>query len=437
MKNTLIITALLFLTLTQNACNQEYLNPSSASEQQVINSPDGLVTLINGMQFRYTIGRAGVIYNAVAASGLASRELRVLNAGNTDELFMEQGLQSVQGSNAVIRNLWTSAQLTRNTADIVLANADRVVTDAGLRSGIVAYASVFKALSLGTLAQFFQQSPVTTATNAPFVARDPLLRAAIAQLEAAATLVAATPPSAAFTARVPAGIDLPNTIQALIARYSLFVGDYDKAIAAAGRVSQTVRSSFAFDDNTRNPVFESAFSNVNVFAPTNANLGLSGVLAPDPTDRRLTFLLRTNPTATQNLGTGFYTTNNAPVPVYLPGEMLLIRAEAFARKNDLTNAVVELNKVLTKTPAQDAWGVGAGLTAYAGPQTADAVLLQIYRNRQIELAFQGFRLEDSRRFGRPGPETTPVANAERTRNFLPYPFTERDNNTATPPDPTL
>ena len=59
------------------------------------------------------------------------------------------------------------------------------------------------------------------------------------------------------------------------------------------------------------------------------------------------------------------------------------------------------------------------------------------RNRYVELAYQGFRLEDSRRFGRPGPETTPVANAERTRNFLPYPFTERDNNTATPADPAL
>ncbi len=436
MKKLLIITSLLALTITQNGCNQEYLNPSAASEQQVVNSPDGLVTLVNGMQFRYTFGRTGVIYNAVGAGGLATRELRVLNAGNTDELFLEQGFQSVQGSNALIRNLWTSAQLTRNTADIVLANADRVIVgDAALRSGVVAYASVFKALSLGTTAQFFQQAPTTTGTNAPFVARDQLLKAAITQLESAATLIATTPPSAAFAARVPAGIDLPNTIQALIARYSLFAGDYDKALAAAARVSLTVRSSFAFDDNSQNPVFFTAFSNANVFAPVNTSFGLTGALVPDPADRRLPFYFRTAPTAIQNLGTGFYTANNAPVPVYLPGEILLIRAEAFARKNDLTNAVVELNKVLTKTPAQDVWAVGAGLPAYAGAQTSAAVLTEIYRNRQIELAFQGFRLEDSRRFGRSGPETTPAANAERTRNFLPYPFTERDNNTSTPTDP--
>ncbi|WP_266368247.1 RagB/SusD family nutrient uptake outer membrane protein [Tellurirhabdus rosea] len=437
MKKYIVPILLTSLLLTQNACNQEYLNPSAASEQQVVNSPDGLVTLVNGLQYRYTFGRTGVIYNAVAASGLATRELRVLNAGNTDELFLEQGFASVQGSNVVVRNLWTSAQLTRATADIVLANADRVITDPGLKSGVVAYAAIFRALSLGTLAQFFEQAPITSGTNAAFVPRAQLLAAAIQQLEAAATLVAATPPSAAFTARVPAGIDIPNTIQALIARYALFAGDNDKAIAAAGRVNLAVRSSFAFDDNTRNPVFETAFSNVNVFAPTNASLGLAGALIPDPADRRLAFYLRSNATAQQNLGTGFYTANNAAVPVYLPGEMLLIRAEAYARKNDLANAVTELNRVLTKTPAQDAWGVGAGLAAYSGPVTQQAVLQEIFRQRQIELAYQGFRLEDSRRFGRPGPDTTPQANAERTRNFLPYPFTERDNNTSTPPtDPS-
>lgn len=429
----LIFTSLLALSLT--ACNEEYLNPSAASEQQVVNSPDGLVTLVNGLQYRYTFGRTGVIYNAVTASGLATRELRVLNAGNTDELLLEQGFQNVQGTNAVVRNLWASSQLTRATADIVLANADRVITDPGLKSGVVAYASIFRALALGTLAQFFEQAPLTTGTNAAFVPRAQLLQAAIQQLESAATLVTATPPSANFLSRVPTGIDIPNTIQALIARYALFAGDNDKAIAAAGRVNLAVRSSFAFDDNARNPVFETAFSNVNVFAPTNTSFGLAGALAPDAADRRIAFYTRANPTATQNLGTGFYTANNAPIPVYLPGEMLLIRAEAYARKNDLANAVTELNKVLTKTPTQDAWGVGAGGAAYAGPQTSAAILTEIYRQRQIELAFQGFRLEDSRRFGRSGPGTTPQTAAERTRNFLPYPFTERDNNTATPPDP--
>jgi hypothetical protein len=120
--------------------------------------------------------------------------------------------------------------------------------------------------------------------------------------------------------------------------------------------------------------------------------------------------------------------------VYVPGEMMLIRAEAYARKGELPKAITELNRVLTKKPAADPFGLGADLPAYSGPETKEAILLEILRNRNIELAFQGFRLEDSRRFGRPGPGTT---GAERNRNFLPYPRTERDNNINTPADPAI
>jgi pectin methylesterase-like acyl-CoA thioesterase len=144
--------------------------------------------------------------------------------------------------------------------------------------------------------------------------------------------------------------------------------------------------------------------------------------------------MRAAPTTTQNRGLAFYTANNAPIPVYLPGEMLLIRAEANARQNNLPFALLALNQVLTKTPAQDIYGLGAALPAYAGPVTQDAVLLEILRNRNIELAFQGFRLADSRRFGRPGAG---AAGAERNRNFYPYPRTERENNSATPADPAI
>ena len=107
----------------------------------------------------------------------------------------------------------------------------------------------------------------------------------------------------------------------------------------------------------------------------------------------------------------------------------MIKAEAYARmaSPDLTNAVVELNKVITKTPAQDPFGIGAGESPYAGLLTQTDVLDEIYRQRCIELFMSGLKLEDMRRFGRP--------DAERKRNFFPYPFRERDNNPNTPPDP--
>ena len=432
MKKISLLAVLLALSL--GSCNKEYLNPSSATQNQVVTSSDGLLTLCNGLQARYsTNGLLSVLYNAVAAGGLSTRELTILNVGNIEEYNVSLGAGNVTNANGVVRNLWTQANLVKANADLVLANAGNA-PEAGTRSGIVAYASIFRALSIGTLAQFFEQVPLTVQENAAFVPRVQALQNAVAQLEAAAAQLAATPVSADFNAKIVPGLDLPNTIQALIARYSLQAGDYDKALAAAGRVDLTKRSVFNFDDNTRNPLFEVAFGNKNVFEPFNATLGLTGALAPNPADRRLAFFLRTNPTATQNLGTGFYTANNAPIPVYVPGEMMLIRAEAYARKADVPNAITELNRVLTKTAATDAVGLGAALPAYAGPQTAADVLVEILRNRSIELAFQGFRLDDSRRFDRPGPG---AAGAERNRNFYPYPRVERENNPSTPVDPLL
>ena len=445
MKKTFALTAL-FAALSLGSCNKEYLNPSTVSLPQVVSSSDGLITLCNGLQYRYsTNGLLSVLYNTVAAGGLSTRELLVLNQGNTEENNVSVGGSSLDNINGIVRNLWTQSHLVKANADLVLANASNA-PDAATRNGIVAYASIFRALAIGTLAQYFQQLPLAVQDNAPFVDRVVALRNAVAQLETAAAQVAALPVSAEFNSKIVAGIDLPNTMQALIARYSLEAGDYDKALAAAGRVDLTKRSVFNFDESplTRNAIFVTAFGNRNLFEPFNASLGLTGALAPEAGDRRLPFYIRTTPpppppAAQPNLGIGFYTANSAPIPVYVPGEMLLIRAEAYARKGDLANAVIELDKVRTSTAAATVNSnglptapAGAGLAAYAGPVTSADVLLDILRNRNVELAFQGFRLSDSRRFGRPGPG---AAGAERNRNFFPYPRVERENNSQTPPLP--
>ena len=119
---------------------------------------------------------------------------------------------------------------------------------------------------------------------------------------------------------------------------------------------------------------------------------------------------------------GFAAATTTPFPIYLPGEITLIKAEAYARMNppDLTNALAELNKVVTKTPASDPFGVGAALPPLTGPYTQAEILDLIYKFRSIELYMSGLRIEDERRFNRP--------NSERTRNLMPYPFRERDNN---------
>jgi hypothetical protein len=54
MKKILILLAA--LSFTMGSCNKEYLDPSSASESQVVSNADGLIAVCNGIQARYATG---------------------------------------------------------------------------------------------------------------------------------------------------------------------------------------------------------------------------------------------------------------------------------------------------------------------------------------------------------------------------------------------
>jgi hypothetical protein len=221
-------------------------------------------------------------------------------------------------------------------------------------------------------------------------------------------------------------------LQALKARYSLFVNNYPQALAAANAVDLTKRSTLNFESATPNPIFDVAGSNYNVYQPTDSTMGLPAGLRPDPADKRVPFYMALSGSpASRFLMKGFSSSTTTAFPIYLPGEMILIKAEAYARQTtpDLNKAIDELNKVVTKRPSADPFGVGADLPALTGPLTVAQVLEQIYRHRSIELYMSGLKLADMRRFQRP--------NTERTRNWMPYPFRERDNNTNTPTDPAF
>ncbi|MEJ7671428.1 MAG: hypothetical protein WKF59_01585 [Chitinophagaceae bacterium] len=134
-----------------------------------------------------------------------------------------------------------------------------------------------------------------------------------------------------------------------------------------------------------NPIFETSTSTNNVYgAIDNTTLGLPASLKPDPADKRLLFYTTT---AYASKILGFAAASTTPFPIYLPGEITLIKAEAYARMPtpDLANALIELNKIVTKQPAADPFGVGAGLPSLSGPFTQAQLLEQIYKHRSIEL----------------------------------------------------
>ena len=433
MKNRIIkivtIVMLTNLAIVSSGCKKDYTDPSRANEEEALNSPRGLTGIAIGLQRVYTLSRASNLYNSVTINGLTTNELIVVNPGNTAEVQLAAGGNSVDGNHSMLTTFWSNLNKVIYDADKVITNAANL-SDQGYASGLIAYVSIFKALSIGNLAQFWEKIPAETGTNVSFIDRADGFKKAIAVIDEAIAAITTNPITPAFTSSIPAGIDISNTLTALKARYSLFAGLYPEALAAANTVDLAKKSAFNFDALSLNPIFEVSTSTNNVVQVKDSTLGLLAPLQPDLADKRVPFYTSINATILPKYRiNGFGAAAATQFPVYLPGEMTLVKAEVYARQGtpDLANALIELNKVVTKQPSGDPFGVGAGLLPLAGPLTQAEILEQIYKHRSIELYMSGLKLEDMRRFARPV--------AERKRNLMPYPLRERDNNSNTPPDP--
>lgn len=428
MKRSINIFTAGFLLLMLASCKKDFTNPNAATQAETFASDRAATAVAAGLERQYTTGGASSLYSLIDANGFVTNELLLRNAGNIPELQLSTGGSAVDATNTVLYNLWTRSNKIIWDADNVISYANGL-GDKTYSSGLISFAAIFKALSIGNMAMMWDHVPDTTGQSVSFITRVDGFKKAINVLNYGLAAYNANKPNSLVKSRLPSGINVPNTLLALKARYSLYAGDYATALAAANAVDLSVKSSFDFNSLGLNPVFESATSTNNVFQPVDSTLGLPPSLAPAAGDKRIPFYIAINTSAAPRYRIGgFYAGGSTSVPVYLPGEVTLIKAEAYARQNDLTNALIELNKVITKQPSADPWGVGAGLSPVVLTTQAD-ILNEIYRQRCIELFMSGLKLEDMRRFNRP--------TSERKRNFFPYPFQERDNNTNTPPDPSF
>ncbi len=415
-----------------SSCKKDFVDPSRASIPTALGSTQSLSAVATGIQRIYSLGQSSSVYNAIVASGFSTNEIYLLNSGNVPELQLFTGGSAVDGTNTVLLNLWANSYKVLDESNKVIT-ASEALGDKSYASGLIGQVTIFKALALGNLAGFWEKAPITTGTNVPFVDRQDVYKAAITAIDKALAAITANPISSSFTKSVP-NLNIVNALHALKARYALFTGQYTLALTEANLVvtpTITTLSAFTFDAANGN-VLNSVVSSNNIFRPTDDNLGLPASLAPDVTnDGRIAFYRLYAGTPSTIRMRGFSTSVTSPIPVFLPGEIALIKAEAYTRQtpNDLNNGLTELNKVVTKTAASDAFGVGAGLTALTGPFTQAQLLDQIYKHRSIELYASGLKLEDMRRFGRP--------QAEMKRRYMPYPIQERDNNTNTPANPSF
>jgi starch-binding outer membrane protein, SusD/RagB family len=416
--------------LGMNACKKDYANPNAATQDQVFSSSKGLTGVAVGLQRAYTLGRASSLYNLVTIDGFTTNQLVILNVGNTSEAQLNTGGGLVDGTNTILGGLWATSNKIIYDADLVIAGAE-ALGDKGFASGLIGYTTIFKALSIGNMSMFWEKVPAGTGSNVSFINRADGFNNAIKAIDKALSAISANAISPAFLTNIPAGIDIVNTLNALKARYALYVGNYTLALTTANLVDLTKKSTLNFDAANLNPIFETATSTNNVYQTIDSTLGLLGSLQPDLADKRVPFYTVLNASAPRFRIGGFAVGTTTPFPIYLPGEITLIKAECYLRQGspDQGNAIIELNKVITKKAVNDPLGVGADLPALGGGFTNAQLLDQVYRHRCIELYMSGLKLEDMRRFGRP--------NSERRRNLFPYPFRERDNNPNTPPDPVF
>jgi starch-binding outer membrane protein, SusD/RagB family len=442
MKKNITKIFLLFTIITAGiGCKKEFKNPNNAVESEILLTREGLITLSIGMKQSYATSALEALY---INSGVTSRELRGTSTLQ-NVLDLEAGAAVLPTNNGNIAQVWNRMFRVMGMADNIILNAPAVYAlEPQLKSGIIAHAHIFKALTLGGLAVTFEKYPQQTNSNgnAPFVTREVALQTAIDLLNQAKTVITTSAPSAEFNSRViGADFSMINIINALTARYSLWLKKYTDAYNAASLVSLTTKSQFIYTAQGQNPVFNGSVIATS-YRPREF-FGLSTALF-DSTDSRFIFYT-TAPTATvggQKVATlaGFFNSSTTLIPVYLPDEMKLIKAEAvlmsstpIAGTTNPATVIAEIDAVRTQSSG-DIFGVNANRPAYSGATDAASLTAEIYKQRCMELFCTGNRLEDSRRLGRPASATNLL---ERNRNFYPYPDQERQNNPNTPLDPAF
>ena len=422
------------------SCETDFDNPNAATAEETYSSREGILAASVGLQQLYST--TGVRW-VVETPAITTREGGITTTFQ-NMIELEDGGASLPNFNSNVQGLWSSMLRVIKIAEDIEANAPNIELEEGTQSGLIAHAKLFKALAIGNLAQNFEQVVIVSNNDnqAEFVPRTVGYENAIGLLNEAKNSIDANPISDEFINAVTLGnIDVANSVNTLLARYNLFVGNYEAAITAANAVNLTSTSEFAYDSQNLNPIWSRVFLNDAPNFKPRDNFGLPAEFIFNPEDGRISFYLVPLDETNQN-GLpiedllGFFNVNTGSIPLYIPDEINLILAEANVRKAnpDFGAATAALDEVLTDT--DDPFGINANVEPYAGPLTSEALLSEIYKNRRAELFLTGSSLEDSRRFNRPEPSgNSMIYTEERNRNFYPYPDLERNSNPNTPDDP--
>ncbi len=440
------IVSVFILLLSVGACKTEFENHNSFSEEAVYQTPEAYPGIVLGMTnhfARYSL------YEIVRGPGVVSREIGATNTYTTEN-ELESG--SVPDDNASISALWRNLMYERGIAEKILTYINDVTfPDDAEKNGIKAYAHFFKGMTNMYLGMYWEKAPVDNNPDnaAAFASRNEVLQSAIDHFDEALNILNGSAGSDAYiNSLVSNTFSIVDVINAFKARVYLEMGDWQHAISAANNVDLTSTSVWTYDGSTtgRNPVWLVQYdANASERWKAIKDMGIT----LEAGDQRYAFYVddaQVGPnTETCNYDTrfitGFWTSSSSPIPVYLPDEVKLMKAEAYAQMGggNLANAVALIDEVRQDT--NDPFGVNAGL----GPWTGNAadqqeVLDQIFYNYATECFLQGVRWNAHKRIYPDylnGVQAPVDCAKERSRNYFPYPSTEKANNPNTPADPAI
>jgi hypothetical protein len=413
------------------ACSLDLQNPNSPTQEQVASNVDAVIGLATGLQGRFAQSYGNFAYMA----GLVTDEFSATSAALISISDAEQG--AVPSGTAIADNVFNSVYRTVRTADELLqgsqALADQI--DPGTLSGLRALAYTLKAEALGEALQSYQKIPIQTfnVTAPTYVPRAEALPYVRALLDSAVTEITTTPPSSFFNGNIlTPGMNLPNVIQLFRARYARIGNDDATALTAANLVSRSGSAALS--------VLTFPSPGVNFYA--NVTGGTNGI-APrrqfrtsmQPQDQRFTYFVVPSTTLTGRIGAPLdpwnrYASPQAPLPVYMPDEALLIKAEALANQNQLAPAQAVLDSVRTDcTGGRGIDDPKACLPPLGAQLSKDQLLTEIYTQRKYELFSTGSRWEDARRRNAIiGPTASPNIPTNGQRCWLPYAVGDRNAN---------
>jgi starch-binding outer membrane protein, SusD/RagB family len=415
--------AVLALSAVAAGCDMslDVVNPNAPIETEVLTSVDGMLALSLGMQDQFAT--SVLTYNRAPALITDEWGTRTLALEADRSLFTGQAIDAGYG---VVSGPYFVTYRVARSANLIIANAGNIPLSPALQSGLIANAKLFKAMALGMAAQHYERLPLdATIDGGVPVPRAQVFDEVIRLLESARSDIAGVAEADLATFRTRAStpnFDLRNTIEAMLARYYLIVGQNQQALDAANRVNLSSVSVFTFPAPTVNPIHNYSFQ-LNYVMPLR-----SFVDEAEPGDARVGYWVNTggtqvigNPPTAVMLPFQMYSSPNDVYHVYLPGEIMLIKAEAYARLNDLESARQQINLVRTKQPTAGLPGANLPPLTAADLPDQTAILRQIGYERRYELFSQGVRWEDLRRLGS-------VLGIQPKAAFLPFPEAECRTN---------